>query len=118
MSEGFSDYYQDANAFTAGGHADALIPMVYWKVNPGGRLDFAELVADHVSRANGRHVYAGVRADPSWAPEDVEAAIRAARAQGAHGVVLFEYSEGRPLFDRLKRGVFAQPAVPPEMGWR
>lgn len=118
VSEGFSDYYQDANAFTAEGHADALIPMVYWKVNPGGRLDFEELVADHVSRANGRHVYAGVRADPSWAPEEVEAAIRAARTQGAHGVVLFEYSEGRPLFDRLKRGVFAEPAVPPDMGWR
>ncbi len=118
VGEGFSDYYQDANAFTSEGHADALVPMVYWKVNPGGRLDFEAILADHMKRANGRHVYAGVRAEPSWAPEEVEAAIRATRRVGAHGVILFEYSEGRPLFERLRTGVFSEPAKPPQMGWR
>lgn len=118
VSEGRNEYFQDAEAFTRLGLVDALIPMVYWKVNPGGRLDFGAVVADHVKRANGRHVYAGVRADPKWGPAEVESAILSARKQGAQGVVLFEYSEAKPMFERLKNGVFARPAVPPKMDWR
>jgi uncharacterized lipoprotein YddW (UPF0748 family) len=118
VSEGRNDYFQDAEAFTRLGLVDALIPMVYWKMNPGGRLDFEAVVADHVKRANGRHVYAGVRADPAWGPDEVESAIRAARKQGAQGVVLFDYTEAKPMFARLKSGVFARPAAPPKMDWR
>ncbi len=118
VSEGYSDYFQDAQKFTAEGHVDALIPMTYWTVRPGERLDFEVLVKDHMTRANGRHVYAGVRADPSWSVEEVEEAILAARRQGAHGVVVFEYSEGRRLFKRLRSGVFSVPAQPPLMDWR
>ena len=118
VSEGRNEYFQDAEAFTRLGLVDALIPMVYWKMNPGERLDFETVVADHVKRANGRHVYAGVRTDPKWGPAEVESAIRAARKHGAHGVVLFEYSEAKPMFERLKNGVFARPATPPKMDWR
>ena len=118
VSKGFSDYFQDANAFTAEGHADAIVPMVYWRVKPGERLDFEALVKDHMTRANGRHVYAGVRAEPTWSAEEVVEAIRAARRQGAHGVILFEYSEGRRLFSELRNGVFSTPAKPPKMDWR
>ena len=118
VSEGFADYHQDANAFTAQGHVDGLIPMTYWTVAPGQRLDVEAIINDHMTRSNGRHVYAGVRADPAWSAEQVEAVIRAARRQGAHGVVLFEYREGRRLFEHLRQGVFAQPAKPPKMKWR
>lgn len=118
VSEGFNDYFQDAAQFTGEGHADALIPMIYWTVRPGERLDFELLVKDHMSRANGRHVYAGVRAHPSWSVAEIEETIRAARRQGAHGIVVFEYSEARHLFDRLREGVFAHPARPPAMEWR
>ena len=118
VSEGYTDYHQDANAFTAQGHVDALVPMTYWTVASGQRLDVEAVIGDHMTRANGRHVYAGVRADPAWSAEQVEAVIRAARRQGAHGVVVFEYSEGRRLFERLRKGVFAEPAKPPTMEWR
>ena len=92
--------------------------MVYWKVNPGGRLDFTELIEDHVSRANGRHVYAGIRTEPGWGAPAVIACIESARKAGAHGVVLFEYSEGKAYFDDLKASVFKHPASPPKMDWR
>jgi uncharacterized lipoprotein YddW (UPF0748 family) len=118
VSEGRNAYFQDADAFTREGLVDALLPMVYWPVNPGGRLDFTTLIEDHVSRANGRHVYAGIRTDPSWGSEAVIACIKAARKAGAHGVVLFEYSEGKPYFDALKADVFNAPANPPKMDWR
>ena len=118
VSEGRNAYFQDSAAFTREGLVDALIPMIYWKVNPGGRLDFAALVQDHVSRANGRHVYAGIRADPAWGVGPVVEAIKAARAGGANGVVLFEYSEAKPIFEALKTTVFQAPADPPGMDWR
>jgi len=118
VSEGRNAYFQDADAFTREGHVDALLPMVYWKVNPGERLDFTALVEDHVSRANGRHVYAGIRTDPAWGAEAVIACIESARKAGAQGVVLFEYSEGKAYFDALKATVFKLPAHPPKMDWR
>lgn len=118
VSEGRNAYFQDADAFTREGHVDALLPMVYWKVNPGGRLDFTELIEDHVSRANGRHVYAGIRTEPGWGAPAVIACIESARKAGAHGVVLFEYSEGKAYFDDLKASVFKHPASPPKMDWR
>jgi len=118
VSEGRNAYFQDSDAFTRDGHVDALLPMIYWRVNPGGRLDFTALVEDHVSRANGRHVYAGIRTDPAWGAEAVIACIESARKAGAHGVVLFEYSEGKAYFNALKASVFKQPARPLKMDWR
>ncbi len=118
ISEGRNAYFQDADAFTREGHVDALLPMIYWPVNPGGRLDFGALVEDHVARANGRHVYAGVRTDPEWDAQAIIDCIESARKAGAHGVVLFEYSEGKPYFDALKSSVFSKPARPPKMDWR
>ena len=118
ISEGRNAYFQDADAFTREGHVDALLPMVYWPVNPGGRLDFTVLIEDHVTRANGRHVYAGIRTDPDWGAKAVIECIESARKAGAHGVVLFEYSEGKAYFDALKDSVFSQPALPPKMDWR
>ena len=118
VSEGRNDYYQDADAFTKTGAADALVPMIYWPVNPGGRLDFGVLVRDHLSRANGKHVYAGVLADPKVGVESLIQAILSARKAGAHGVVVFEYTQSKAWFKTLKERVFQQPAVTPDMAGR
>ena len=118
VSEGRNDYFQDADAFTQQGAADALLPMIYWPMNPGGRLDFGVLVRDHVSRANGRHVYAGVLADSSIGIDGLIATIREARKAGANGVVVFEYTNSKEWMQTLKEQVFEKPAVTPKMGWR
>jgi len=118
VSEGRNGYFQDADAFTKTGAADALLPMIYWPVNPGGRLDFGVLVRDHVARANGRHVYAGVLADSSVGIEPLIATILEARKAGSHGVVVFEYTQSRAWFGALKERVFQDSAVTPPMGWR
>jgi uncharacterized lipoprotein YddW (UPF0748 family) len=118
VSEGVQAYFQDAAAFTREGVVDALVPMIYWRPNPEGRLDFGALVRDHVSRANGRHVYAGIRADPAWGAEALVDMVKAARLGGANGVVFFEYSEAKPSFGVLKATVFEVPADPPAMSWR
>jgi uncharacterized lipoprotein YddW (UPF0748 family) len=118
VSAGRTGYFQDADAFTRTGAIDALIPMTYWPVNPGGRLDFMALTKDHVSRANGRHVYAGVLADSEMGIEPLIRTIEAAREAGANGVVLFEYKGARQWFGILRERVFQEAAVPPEMTWR
>jgi uncharacterized lipoprotein YddW (UPF0748 family) len=118
VSQGHRDYFQDSGALLQSGALDAVIPMIYWPVNPGGRLDFEELTRDHVSRAHGRHVYAGVRAKPEWGASQVISAIKASRRAGAHGVVIFEYSECKPWFAELKKEVFQTPAATPPMTWR
>jgi uncharacterized lipoprotein YddW (UPF0748 family) len=122
VSEGRNDYYQDSRAFLSEGVVDANMPMIYWPVTdtPGDRLDFATLVADHVAHAAGRHVYAGITAEMDGGEADVLACIDAARANGARGVVLFDYEllldEGY-LFD-LATGPFAEPADIPRYDWR
>ena len=118
VSAGREDYFQDSAAFVKAGSVDALVPMIYWRPNPGGRLDFGTLVADHVSRASGRHIYVGIRADPSWAPTALVDMVKIARRAGANGVVFFEYTEARAAFGLLKETVFAVAADPPEMIWR
>jgi len=118
VSEGRDEYFQDAQAFTKKGLVDALVPMVYWRPKPSGRLDFGTLVKDHVSRANGRHIYIGIRAEPSWGSEVLVEMVKLARAGGADGVVFFEYSEAKPAFGLLKSTVFSEPAEPPKMRWR
>ena len=118
VSEGRNGYFQDADEFTKTGAADALLPMIYWPMNPGGRLDFGALVRDHVTRANGRHVYAGVLADSSLGLDALIATIREARNAGANGIVVFEYTNSKAWFTSLKEQVFQKPAVTPEMGWR
>jgi uncharacterized lipoprotein YddW (UPF0748 family) len=120
VTEGNIDYYQDSRAFLAEGVTDAIVPMIYWEVagTHGDRLDFATLIEDHVDHAAGRHVYAGI--DSSLGPTAVFACIDAARAAGAQGVVLFDWStaSGAGWLSELATGRFATPALPPGMPWR
>lgn len=92
VSEGNLDYYQDSRAFTNGADIDAIMPMIYWPVtsSPGERLDFATLIDDHVANNPPGTVVAGVGNLITF--EQLVACIRAARAAGARGVVVFDYS--------------------------
>ena len=118
VSQGKHDFYQDSHGFLEQGVVDAIAPMIYWPVAPhrGERLDFASLVADHVANRHGRHVYAGISAGLSYV--QILDCIRVARAEGAQGVVIFDYSQIRPHLDQLKKDVFGEKAHPPSMDWR
>lgn len=91
VSQGRPDFGQDSHGMLASGAIDAAMPMIYWPVTPtpGERLDFATLVADHVQRANGKPIYAGISPD-AMTPKQVRDAVVAARDAGAAGVVFFD----------------------------
>jgi hypothetical protein len=91
---------------------------MYWptKSPRGSRLDFTTLVADHVAHRSGRHVYSGISGELEYA--DIVSCVRASRAEGAQGVVLFDFSLMRPHLSRLRRDVFAEEAEVPKMPWR
>lgn len=118
VSEGNLDYFQDSSALLEEGALDATLPMIYWDVTdpPGERLDFRTLAADHLSRAHGRHVYPGLTAEHGL--EVALACARAARELGAPGYVLFDWSQATGWLDEFGQAMHAEPAVPPEMGWR
>jgi uncharacterized lipoprotein YddW (UPF0748 family) len=119
VSQGNLDYYQDSRAFLSEGLLDATIPMIYWPVAeaPGDRLDFRTLVADHVSGAAGRHVYAGFGGESVTTDQALDC-VRAAREEGAWGVVLFDYSLFAADLHRFRDEVFQDDAAPPRMSWR
>jgi uncharacterized lipoprotein YddW (UPF0748 family) len=119
VSQGNVDFYQDSAAFLATGAADATLPMIYWPVREdGGRLDFRTLVRDHLSRAHGRHISAGITAERGY---DVAlACAQAAREEGAQGIVLFDYRTARDdgWLQQFGDAAFNTPAVVPRMPWR
>jgi uncharacterized lipoprotein YddW (UPF0748 family) len=91
-SGGNDTYFQDSHGMLQAGTLAAAAPMIYWPVaaEPGTRLDFATLAADHVAHSGRGRVWPGIDASKlEWA--QVVACIEAARESGAHGVVLFEY---------------------------
>jgi len=91
VSEGLAHYYQDSHRWTQEGWASAIVPMIYWPVTqePGARLDFDTLIADHVARASGP-VWAGV--GNGLTIEEVNDCLRSSRERGAEGFVLFDWS--------------------------
>jgi uncharacterized lipoprotein YddW (UPF0748 family) len=120
VSQGNTDYYQDSRAFLSEGVLDANAPMIYWPVTdiPGDYLDFTTLVADHVAHASGRYVFAGL--DASLGKEEVLKCIESARANGARGVVIFDYDlmdQGGWLLD-LATEAWLEPTTLPTWPWR
>ena len=119
VSQGNIDYYQDSWAFLEEGATDANIPMIYWPVTPteGDRLDFRTLVRDHVAHSYGRHLYAGMGAE-GVSYEELVDCVKAAREEGAQGVVVFDWSLFSSRMADFKIDVFAEPAAIPTMDWR
>lgn len=119
VSEGNLDYYQDSRAFLSEGLLDATIPMIYWPVaeTEGDRLDFRTLIADHADNNGGRYVYAGIGGEAVSTDQALDC-VRAAREEGAYGVVLFDYTLFAADLYRFRDEVFQEDAVPPVYPWR
>ena len=119
VSEGNKDFYQDSAQFLATGAADATMPMIYWPVKEdAGRLDFRTLVEDHLSRAHGRYIYAGVTAEQGY--DVAVGCVKSAREEGAQGFVLFDYRTARDAgwLQQFGDALFTEDAVVPTMPWR
>lgn len=122
VSEGFHQYFQDPRAWCQAGTIDAIVPMIYFGLTdpPGGRLDFASMLQDHLDGAAGRHVYAGIHGDYDDFGE-IAAQFNASRQLGARGMVIFAYPYlvEHAYFDDLAEGPLAEPVLgTPGMPWR
>ncbi len=95
VADGLPTYHQDSHAWLADGLLDVAMPMIYWQVSdpPGERLDFTTLAADHLAQSGAGAVYPGLEA--RYGLEPALACVEAARAQGAKGWVLFDYSQAK-----------------------
>lgn len=125
-SQGNDEYYQDSYAFLEQGASDANMPMIYWEVrdNIGDYTDFTTLVQEFVANQHDRHIYAGLYADLDVSgelPMDLMLdCVESARANGAKGVVVFDYGlmqDGGWLAE-FGAAAFAEPKDPPRMDWR
>ena len=119
-SQGFYDYYQDSHRWISEGLLDAICPMAYWKmtVPKGGYTDFATLTDDHLSAANGRHVYMGLKADYAQFSQ-VTGQIAYQAQVGGRGFVLFSYATLHSAgFDGLLGEYLGAAPPTPAMPWK
>ncbi len=121
VSEGYHQYYQDPWAWTQGGYIDAVAPMIYFPLTdpPGGRLDFAAMLQDHLDGNSGRYVYAGIHGDYSDFSE-IAGEITVTRELGARGLLIFAYTYivEHGFWDDFAQGPLLEEAVPPLLVWR
>lgn len=126
VKSGFDTYYQDPQAWLAGGYIDSVSPMIYTG-NPDcskpyfwTRERWAALVADYQSFSNGRFIIPGIGVNYCTADDfaEIEARIDGARAAGTAGHAIFSYSSLREkdLVD-LAAGPYAIPARVPSLPW-
>ena len=122
------DYHQDSLAWIARGTIDALVPMIYWPVEPGACTDFATLLDRFVAGRAGRHIWAGSHTldEGAWDFAAVAARIDRSRAAGARGIVEFasSYLDAVParwddfVGTPTAPGPFFEPADVPNMTWK
>jgi uncharacterized lipoprotein YddW (UPF0748 family) len=126
-SQGFGNYYQDSLAWLERGTMDALVPMMYWPIEPGACTDWAALLDGFMAARAGGQIWAGMHAldkvdgVSTWDFDAVDARIQYARASEAQGVVVFAstYLDADPerwaAFPGSEAvpGPFFEPAAPP-----
>ncbi|HEX7089637.1 MAG TPA: family 10 glycosylhydrolase [Longimicrobiales bacterium] len=121
VSTGYDDRLQDARAWAEDGLVDALVPMVYWPIQPryGDRLDFAYLADEHAAAVAGRHMYIGITLENSNA-EQLGRQIERAREAGAEGVAILSARllREQDLWAFLASGPFRREAIVPPMPWK
>jgi uncharacterized lipoprotein YddW (UPF0748 family) len=122
-SQGFGNYYQDSLAWTDAGVIDALVPMIYWPIEPGACTDWSTLLDGFLAGRAGRHVWAGMHAldRGSWQLPEVASRIERSRATEAQGTVIFAsaYLDAElARWDELAEGPFVEPALPVAMPWK
>ncbi len=127
-SQGYANYYQDSRAWLAAGTMDALVPMIYWPIEPGACTDWATLLDGFMAARADRHIWAGMHAldDGGWDFAAITSRITYARATGAQGTVVFASTYldqdtsrwtdyvGEPPAP----GPFAAPSPTPRMSWK
>jgi uncharacterized lipoprotein YddW (UPF0748 family) len=127
-SQGFGNYYQDSLGWLDAEIIDALVPMIYWPIEPGACTDWRTLLDGFMDGRADRHIWAGMHAldDDAWDFAQVSGRIDEARAQAAHGVVVFastylDADQARWdafVGDSTTPGPFAQPIATPWMDWK
>ena len=119
-SQGYSDYYQDSQAWVKNGYIDAIAPMIYSSNPETFRLErWRTLVDDFQDNRGARYIIPGIGADQTPFDE-IAARIAAARELGTAGHALFSYTAlaAHDYFDELAAGPYAQPAAVPDLPWR
>lgn len=93
-SQGFANYHQDSLGWLAADTIDAIVPMMYWPIEPGECTDWATLLDGFVDGRAGGQVWAGMHAldDDAWMFPAVRARIEHARTTEAEGTVVFASS--------------------------
>jgi uncharacterized lipoprotein YddW (UPF0748 family) len=113
LSEGYSDYYQDAKGWLGSGAVDAIVPMLY-----GGICDdparWQTLMSDFIADSGGRQVLPGI----GGSYDDFDAIawrIEEARLAGAKGHALFSYGslDAEGYWDDLAAGPYKVLATVP-----
>ncbi len=127
-SQGYGNYYQDSLAWLDAGTIDAIVPMMYWPIEPGACTDWSTLLDGFLAARAGRHVWAGMHAldDQAWAFDKVRARIDRSRMAMAQGTVVFASTYLDADATRWAAyvgtseapGPFAEPAIPPALTWR
>lgn len=127
-SQGYANYYQDSRAWLAAGTMDALVPMIYWPIEPGECTDWATLLDGFMAARADRHIWAGMHAldDDAWDFDAITSRIDYARAVAAQGTVVFAstYLDQEPsrwseyIGTSSAPGPFAEPSPTPVMGWK
>jgi len=126
-SQGFADYFQDSLGWLDAGTMDALVPMIYWSIEPGACTDWTALLDSFTTRRGSRHIWAGMNAldDSAWDFSQVRARVHRAR-DVAQGVVVYAsaYLDADPARwsafpgTAVEPGVFFEPAAVPAMSWK
>jgi len=122
-SQGFGNYHQDSLAWLETGTIDALVPMIYWPIEPGACTDWSTLLDGFIARRAGRHIWGGMHAldDTTWQLDEVRSRIDRSRVAGAEGTVVFAsaYLDADPTrWTELAAGPYLEPALPPLMTWK
>lgn len=123
-SKGYADYYQDSVGWLEDGIIDAIVPMMYWAIDPGACTDWATLLDGFVAKRASRQIWAGMHAleGTTWDFDAVRARIDYARTVDNHGVVVYASTyldADQTRWDAfLTPGMFDVPSPTPTMSWK
>jgi uncharacterized lipoprotein YddW (UPF0748 family) len=127
-SQGYANYHQDSLAWLAAGSIDAIVPMIYWPIEPGACTDWSTLLDGFLAARAARHIWAGMHAldQMMWSFDNVQARIDRSRVAGAQGTVVFAsaYLDIDParwsafVGTGEAPGPYAEPAQPAAMSWK
>ncbi len=118
--------YADSRNWLRQGWVDALMPQLYWPIDPPEQSFPALLQWWDRQNVLARHLWPGITLArtgprfPQWLEREVPRQLALIDEQNASGVALFSarFIRQRPDFaTALRTGAFAQPAVVPDSPW-